>query len=125
MGAKNFNYEKHENFFYPLVPVRVIRFNQSLTVNALIDSGAVISIFKPEVADYLGLPIDRGEKRTSTGISGNIDIYIHNIKIQIFDKSFDCKIAFSRQLKSRFNLLGRDGFFDRHLITFDEKKKIT
>ncbi|MDO8554526.1 MAG: hypothetical protein Q7S22_06990 [Candidatus Micrarchaeota archaeon] len=126
MVSSDFQYIKYEKFFYPLIPVRIARSETSLEIHTLIDSGAVISIFKSEVADYLGIPIDRGERRTSTGISGPITVYIHNLKLQVFDKEFECKIAFSRQLKSRFNILGRDGFFDRHTITFDEKiKKIT
>ena len=126
MNSNTFNYVKHDSFFYPEIPLRIMRNEKALETNALIDSGAIISIFKPEIADYLGLPIDRGEERTSIGISGKLKVYIHNIKLEVFEgKSFECKIAFSREFKSRFNLLGRQDFFDRHLITFDERRKCT
>lgn len=96
-----------------------------LDTYALIDSGASVSTFKADIAESLGIKIEDGEKRVSVGISGRIDVFIHQVEIRIFENWFPCKVAFSRQLTSSFNLLGRQDFFYRHLITFNEKEKKT
>lgn len=89
------------------------------------DSGALMSTFRVEIAEKLGIKIESGERRMSIGIAGKIEVFIHEIEIKVFDKWFPCRVAFSKEHKARFNLLGREGFFDRHLITFNEKEKKT
>ena len=94
-------------------------------VDALIDSGAVISIFKADIAKNLGIKIEDGERRISVGISGKVEVFVHQLELKVFDKWFPCKIAFSEQFTASFNLLGREGFFERHLVTFNEKERKT
>ncbi|MBI5227061.1 hypothetical protein HY988_00600 [Candidatus Micrarchaeota archaeon] len=94
-------------------------------MEALVDSGALMSTFRVEIAEKLGIKIESGERRMSIGIAGKIEVFIHEIEIKVFDKWFPCRVAFSKEHKARFNLLGREGFFDRHLITFNEKEKKT
>lgn len=92
-------------------------------VSALIDSGASISIFGEDTANELNINIEKGEKRILGGVGGRIVGYVHKIKIKVAGKVFICPIVFSREYKVSFNLLGRDTFFEKFKITFDEAKK--
>jgi len=104
------------------VPITLID-KEVLETFALLDSGASISIFRPEIAYQLGVEIESGEAITSEGISGRITVYLHNIKVEFEGFSFLCKIGFSEEYTASFNLLGRDNFFEQFLITFDERSR--
>ena len=39
------------------------------------------------------------------------------------NKKFTCPIIFSREYLASFNLLGREGFFAKFVITFEERKR--
>ncbi|PIP54823.1 MAG: hypothetical protein COX07_03250 [Bacteroidetes bacterium CG23_combo_of_CG06-09_8_20_14_all_32_9] len=96
---------------------------EELTVEALVDSGASFSVFRSEVADYLGIPIEKGKPIYLTGIGGRILGYLHKIPIKASNKNFTCKIIFSKEYNVSLNILGRDNFFLPFLITFNEKEK--
>lgn len=49
--------------------------------------------------------------------------FVHNLKIEISNKTFTCPVVFSHEYTVSFNLLGRDSFFPHFKITFDEKNK--
>jgi len=57
---KEFSYLKKGDQAYPLIDVELIGPKGSLVVYGLIDSGATFSIFRKEIADYLGIPIKDG-----------------------------------------------------------------
>ena len=125
MVTAEFPYSKTRGRDYPVIQLHIRSQNIEKDLDAIVDSEAWLSTFKAEVAENLGIQIENGEKRIAIGISGRIEVYIHKIEIKIFDKWFPCQVAFSRNLASEFNLLGREGFFDKHLITFNEKDKKT
>ena len=93
----------------------------SLTVKALIDSGASLSIFRPEIANYLAIPIRKGEGLYFQGIKGRIRGFLHRIPVRVNSEKFDCNIAFSPELNVSLNILGRDNFFLPFFITFNER----
>lgn len=109
--------------YFPTVGVVFIKEKIVARAIALIDSGASISIFHTDIAEKLGITIEDGEKTTLGGVGGRIVGYIHKIKLRIAGKTFTCPIVFSREYKVSFNLLGRDTFFEKFKITFDEAKK--
>lgn len=90
---------------------------------ALVDSGATVSIFGEETANSLGIDIEKGNKIILGGVGGRIVGYVHNLRMRIAGREFFCPVVFSREYLVSFNLLGRQGFFDQFLITFDEKHK--
>jgi hypothetical protein len=116
-----FSYFKKGNQFYPLIDVELGGPEKTLIVKALLDSGATFSLFRPEIADYLGIPLRGGRKIYFHGIKGKILGYLHRIPVRINQKRFICSIAFSPELESSFNILGRNNFFFPFLITFNEK----
>lgn len=118
-----FPYVRKAASFYPAIDVKLFGKQDSITIKALIDSGASFSVFRPEIAEQIGIGIERGKKLYLEGIGGRILGYIHKISVRIGNKKFKCHIVFSREFNVSFNLLGRDNFFTKFLITFDENNK--
>jgi len=111
-----------EGQFFPVVPLRLHFKTKILDSSALIDSGATISIFRADVAQNLGLKIEDGREIYLGGVGGRIKGYLHKLPIEIAGKKFLCPIVFSYEYLVSLNLLGRDEFFKRFRIIFEEKK---
>lgn len=120
---REFSYLKKRDHYYPMIDIELIGPKESMVVKALVDSGATYSIFRPEIADFLGIPVRKGKKLWFWGIKGKILGYLHQIPVKVNKERFNCRIAFSREFKVSFNLLGRNNFFLPFLITFDERFK--
>lgn len=106
-----FPYVEKEGKWYPLVDVILHGGKDSLRMQALPDSGASFSIFRPEIADFLGISIEAGKQINLEGVGGRILGYLHVVKVGVGDKRFPCPIVFSREFTVSLNLLGRDNFF--------------
>jgi len=118
---KAFSYLKKDSQYFPIIKVKLKGPKEELTAEALIDSGASFSVFRSEVADYLGIPLEKGKTVFLTGIGGRILGYLHKIKVRVGNENFVCKIVFSKEYTVSLNILGRDNFFVPFLITFNEK----
>lgn len=118
-----FPYQKSDDSFYPVIKLAIIAGNEKLIVEALVDSGANISIFSEEIAGLLGIEVEKGRKIYLNGIGGRIVGYIHKVIVETGGKHFPCKIVFSREFHVSFNLIGREDFFEQFVISFDEKNK--
>lgn len=118
-----FSYIQKGRQYFPLVDLELKCSKSEIMVKALVDSGASYSVFRAEIADYLGLNIEKGRAIYLEGIGGRILGYLHNISGQIGNKLYRLKIIFSKELTVSFNILGRDNFFHPFLITFCEKDK--
>ena len=118
-----FSYLEKDGQHFPIVEVALARGDRTISVKALVDSGASFCIFHHEVAEYLGLKIERGRKVSLTGIGGRIFGYLHNVTVNAGGQRFECKIVFSRKFKISFNLLGRDNFFAPFKVSFIESQK--
>lgn len=112
-----------EGQFFPVVPLRLKFGKKVIDSSALIDSGATISIFRTELAEGLGIEIEKGEEVYLTGVGGRIKGYLHKLKIETAGKKFFCPIIFSHEYMVSFNLLGRESFFKNFIIIFNEKEK--
>jgi len=119
---QKFYYIQRNLQFFPAIHLKLREPKIAMTAEALIDSGASFSIFRPEIAEYLGIQIEKGKQVYLEGIGGRILGYIHEVRVSI-DKCnfFKCKIVFSREFHVSFNLLGRDNFFKQFIISFHEK----
>jgi hypothetical protein len=122
---KEFSYLEKNGQYFPIVEVKLKNRKNELTVKALIDSGASFSVFRPEIAQELGIDLERGKKIYLTGIGGRILGYLHKVPVSLGNKNFLCKIIFSPEFNVSFNLLGRDNFFMPFIISFFEKNKKT
>jgi len=118
-----FPYVRKGHQFFPVVDVTLNVPKRSLTLKALVDSGATFPVFRAEILEYLGIPLSKGEPVYLEGIGGRILGYRHRIPASVGRKKFPLKVIFSQELAVSFNLLGRDNFFREFLVIFDEKKR--
>lgn len=109
--------------YFPVIDLTLKGPKASIKIKALVDSGASYSVFRSEVADYLGMDIEKGKPIYLEGIGGRILGYMHYLPISVANKLYKTKIVFSRELTVSFNILGRDNFFMPFLIIFSEKDK--
>lgn len=120
---QEFSYFEKDGQWFPVIEVTLRHRKKEITIKALVDSGASFSVFRPEIAEYLGLSLEKGKRVYLTGIGGRILGYIHQVSLTLGTTTFRCKIVFSQELNVSFNLLGRDNFFVPFVISFLEKKK--
>ncbi len=118
-----FPYFQKGSTFYPVVDITLGNKKRAITLKALVDSGASFSVFRPEIAEYLDITIEKGKPFYLEGIGGRILGYLHRISAMVGKKKFRCTIVFSREFTVSFSLLGRDNFFAKFKITFDERRK--
>ena len=123
---QEFSYFKKGKQSFPVIDVELKGRKRSLVVKALVDSGATFSIFRTEIADYLGIEIEKGKSIYLEGIGGRILGHVHTLPLKLGEKTFPCKIVFSYEFTVSFNLLGRDNFFLPFVISFAERdQKVT
>lgn len=120
---KQFSYFEKDGQWFPLIEVTLKHGKKEISVKALIDSGASFSLFHPEIAEYLGLSLEKGKKIYLSGIGGRILGYLHTVLLTLDGTTFRCKMIFSSEFTVSFNLLGRDNFFLPFVISFVEKKR--
>lgn len=118
-----FPYLKKGRQYFPVVDLKLKFSKSEIITKALVDSGATYSVFRPEIANYLGINIENGKSIYLEGIGGRILGYLHNISVSFGNKLYKFKVIFSQELTVSFNILGRDNFFIPFLITFCEKDK--
>lgn len=117
----SFPYYFNGSDYFPIIPVVFIVGKKRIRSQALVDSGATISIFGEETASSLGIDIETGKRTILGGVGGRIVGYIHNVKVRIAGKEFLCPIVFSHEYLVSFNLLGREAIFRQFKIIFEEK----
>jgi len=119
-----FPYQKNlYGIYFPLVRLQVYKGSDLIDISGLLDSGASISIFRKEVADILGIKIEKGEKIDLGGVGGKITGYLHRLYIIIANKKLFIPVVFSEEYEVSFNLLGRQILFENFKICFEEAKK--
>lgn len=118
-----FAYLSFRGMYFPAIPVKLSFSGKHFDTNAIVDSGATLSLFHAPIARDLGINVESGEKRIFQGVSAKLIGYVHSIKMTIAGKEIECKIAFSDELGTSFNLIGRETVFDKFIITFNEKQK--
>lgn len=107
----------------PYSPVRLFAPNgSSMKVIGILDSGADACMFKPDVADALGIQWMSGQQLDITGIEGGgVIAYQHDLFLQIepMTAPINCRVIFSESAPE--NLIGREGIFHMLYICFHEK----
>ncbi len=116
----NFPYVRFHGNHYPLIPVTLRRAKRLVKTFALLDSGASISVFRPEIAEALRVP-KAGRNSISLGTAdGQVGIGVARIGVAVGDTAFQANIGFSVDYAANFNILGREGIFTRFSVCFNE-----
>ncbi len=109
----------------PLVEVEIIGPKGKLKELALLDSGADRSLFHREIADYLGIDLTNAERRRTIGITGDTEALYTDVDIVLAgtSKKIRMPVGFT-DIPYVSALLGQEGFFDAHRITFERYQSV-
>lgn len=106
----------------PIISVEIFGSNDIKKFDALLDSGADVSLLSSEIAEALGIDLLNAKPVNFTGISGNLNGYrIERIKVKIegFAGVIEIPVCFVDSPSVGF-LLGQEGLFDLHRIKFEK-----
>lgn len=118
-----FNYKQIGKRFLPIIPIKVGGGSRIIETEAYVDSGASISAFHTTIAELAGIDYKQGKIVYPRGTAGHIKAYEVEATFTIGKTEFKCNVLFSKELTTKFSLLGLQGVFDRFRITFDNKNK--
>lgn len=120
-----FPYVKFDVFYRPVLPVVFKYEDKSFPYQALIDTGADVSIIHAEVAEQLGLNLERGGEYPFGGICGGGIGYIHKVNLVIGGHSFEnIPVVFTKDIHPYgFGILGHEGLFNKAKLVFELTKK--
>ena len=109
----------------PIVYLQVRAKNRWLYLQAYVDSGASWTIFHADVAQLLGITLSRVRRQTmALGNGSVIPIFIRSVRVRFAGQEFWVPAAFSDALTIGFNVLGRAGFFDRFVMSFNDRARL-
>jgi len=112
----------------PSIPVVLSGVGSKYQFIALLDSGADVSVIPKEVAELLGLDLNK-KKEEARGIGGIVPAIQTNINIELgkpdemYSFNIPVKVILSEIDEEIPVLLGRAGFFDKFVISFDQKEE--
>jgi predicted aspartyl protease len=112
----------------PSIPVTLSGTGGKYQFIALLDSGADISVIPKDVADLLGLDLT-GEKEETRGIGGKVPAVQSKLTIELgkphegYTYDLPVKVILDGADEEIPILLGRAGFFDKFIITFNQKEE--
>ncbi len=124
MSWHTFEYLTLRGRHYPLIPIRIYHGESSIRTYALVDSGSTLSVFRAEIADSLGVSIEKGERMVLQSANAPLVVYVHKLRAELNGESFQLRVAFSEDLLTSFNMLGREGFFERFRVIFSERERV-
>ena len=94
-------------------------------IRVIVDSGAVVSLFKRSFGELLGLDVEAGLPLAVSGIGhGAVKTYLHDVKLKIAEEIISLPAAFAAT-DGPPNLLGRHRLFDHLDVLFRHRRKRT
>jgi hypothetical protein len=109
--------------YYPYLRVAVRHKDITQPFLALVDSGAVDTLFPAAVAEVIGIELESGVRKVYFGIGGHAAIgYVHECQLQVqgFNPWTTVRIGFVDTIA--IPLLGQSGFFENFQIIFERFK---
>ena len=91
-----------------------------LRIEAKVDPGAAVCLFKREVGEKLGIPIEQGEPITLETLNGSLEAFGHEVVLQTGDLVFESIVYFAKYPGLRRNLLGRQGWLRKSLVAIND-----
>jgi hypothetical protein len=92
-------------------------------LQAFVDSGSDISVFRKSDAIRLGLDLRAGEPIVIAGFgAAEIPAYIHEISIKVGTHEFACHVAFADE-ENTPPVIGREDFFNQFVVCYDDNKE--
>ena len=120
-----FKYKKFGQTLRPVIQIRVNNADTFLGYEVLIDSGADFSLFHAEIAEALGIDLEKCKKGIVTGVGGkSSEYFLHTIGVEVGGWVFDMEVGFLPTIGGRaapYGIVGQKDFFEHFRITFDYK----
>lgn len=114
-------FQKLDVHWVPMMTVAIVhRHRTSRRFEAVVDSGSPWCLFHAQIGESIGLKVTKGKRGELGGVLAGTasDVYFHPVKLKLMDGMTSTVAGFSYDL-SVAAILGRQGFFDNHTITFD------
>lgn len=119
-----FSYQYSDGSFLPIVAIKIKGKTEWIEFKAFVDTGASYCLFHADVAEILGLELEKGELRDMVLGDGDVlKVYLHKIGVSIAGREFTASIGFSKNVGIGFYIIGRKDIFDKFLVIFNEKEK--
>lgn len=108
----------------PYIPIRLTGSKGFWEGYGLIDSGADRSLFNIQIAEKIGLDLNRDRNENFGGIEGGtIEAALQKVKLQIIGINKEIEIIAGFVSSSGVAaILGQDGFFDSFRIKFERDR---
>ncbi len=103
----------------PMVEVELSHGKNETTLIALIDTGADFTIFPREVADDLGISVEKGKLKILQGAGGNLVAYLHPVRIKLCDLNLPIIACFSEKNDVPEHILGRSDVLNHFKLILD------
>ncbi|MDP3013925.1 MAG: hypothetical protein Q8M92_06765 [Candidatus Subteraquimicrobiales bacterium] len=116
----------HPDLKQPFITLELRFGGRKIKTEALVDSGATVSIFKRELASFLGLPIKEA-KEDESGAAGGTEFKVlyfpgYALEGQFKKRKFPLGAVFYKKSDpNAINLLGRNDFFRAFKVIFDQR----
>ena len=111
--------------FAPIIYLQAWTGNRWLYLQAYVDSGASWSVFHVDVAQLLGIKLNRAKRHyVALGNGSVLPVYLQQIKVRFAGAEFMAPAGFSDALRMGFNLMGRAGFFTRFTMCFNDRARL-
>lgn len=122
-----FPYKRYDrDILRPVVPIRLKNGNKGLQYEALVDSGADVSLFSREIGETLGIEVETGEIYKIVGVGGTEAVYyMHEITMIIAKSVYQTEVGFEKESSEEiasYGIIGQKGLFDQFVVKFDLSK---
>ncbi len=81
-----------------------------IPVEAKVDPGAEVCIFRREHGEMLGLIVESGHRIVLDSLAGSLVVYGHSVTLHTLGMEFESVVYFAANYNLRRNLLGREGW---------------
>ena len=109
----------------PVIRITLGYNDKKVNYFALIDSGADYCFFHKEIAEVLGIEVEKGKRLEVAGVTGKKSIaYFHHVDLYIGGYKYKLYCGFSSSISPYgFGILGQNGFFNLFVVKFDFRKE--
>lgn len=80
---------------------------------AKLDTGSTFCLFTREVGESLGIKIKDGLRRRIGTVTGNFDVYLHEVTLTVLSLELNALVGFTVNAGFQRNVLGRRGFLEQ------------
>src|SRR3989338_8599559 len=106
----------------PVVPIRLKHGTKGLLYEALVDSGADISLFSREIGEVLGVDVESENHYKVRGVGVALALYyMHEITLIISGQSYKSEVGFEEEASEEiapYGVIGQQGLFDHFTVKF-------